>query len=200
MRILLTGIDGSGKSTATHDLARAITERGGTALVLKNPAGRRTMSGWWHALGWAPGPRLLDLLETVTRVANVLLNEVRLFRFDGVAILDRGLDCQFALREARGLPRGVVLPWLQRVLPAPDVVAHFELPVDVALERVNRRASDHETSSGLEALQSAYQRLPAYPTFRIVQAAGPRESITADLLSLSGWNDVPAGDRQLTYL
>ncbi|WP_104180723.1 thymidylate kinase [Arthrobacter sp. B0490] len=200
MRILLTGIDGSGKSTATHDLARAITERGGTALVLKNPAGRRTMSGWWHALRWTPGPRLLDFLETVTRVVNVLLNEVRLFRFDGVAILDRGLDCQFALREARGLPRGVVLPWLQRVLPDPDVVAHLELPLDVALERVNRRATDRETWSGLESLQSAYRRLPTYPTYRIVQAAGPREAITADLLALTGWDGVPSDDRRLTYL
>lgn len=211
MRILLTGIDGSGKSTAARDLAAAITARGGTALVLKNPAGRRTMSGWWDALHRAPGPRVQDLLETVTRVANVLVNEVRLARFDGVAILDRGLDCQLALRETRGLPYGVLVPWLRRVLPAPDVVVHFELPVDVALERVHRRATDRETRSGLAALQAAYRRLPAYPSFHILQSSGTRETITDELLALAGYDDlirtdsltgcheVPGQDRLPTY-
>ncbi len=161
------------------------------------------MSRWWDTLRWAPGPRIQDLLETVTRVINVLVNEVRLVRFDGVAILDRGLDCQLALRETRGLPRGVVVPWLQRVLPAPDVVVHFELPVGVALERVHRRATDRETRSGLEALQSAYRRLPTYSSFHILQSAGPREEITGELLALTGWKsptdrDTPTRSDTLT--
>ncbi|MDQ0735960.1 thymidylate kinase [Arthrobacter agilis] len=200
MRILLTGIDGAGKSTAAHDLALAIHARGGTALVLKNPAGRRTMAGWWDAVGWTPGPRLQDFLETTTRVVRVLLNEVQLSRFDGVAILDRGLDCQLALREARGLPRGVIIPWLQRAMPAPDVVAHFELPAEIAVERVNRRGTDRETPSGLDSLQQAYRRLETYPASYIVQAADSREAITAELLALAARDADTGQDRPLARL
>ncbi len=144
------------------------------------------MSGWWSALRWTPGPCLQDLLETVTRVFNILLNEVRLRRFDGVVILDRGLECQLALREARGLPRGVVVPWLQRVLPAPDVVAHFDLPIGVALARVEARATDLETPAGLAALAEGYRRLPDYESFTLIDADRAPLEILEDLLAVVG--------------
>ncbi|MHA7189000.1 AAA family ATPase [Arthrobacter sp. MDT2-16] len=184
LRIVLTGIDGSGKSTAARDLTRTIEARGGSAILLRNPAGRRTMAAWWAALGRTPGPRVQDALETVTRVVNVLVNEVRLRGFDGVVVLDRGLECQLALREARGLPRGVVVPWLQRVLPAADVVAHFELPVDVALERIRRRATDDESPAVLASLAAGYRRLPAYGSFTLVDASADREAVMRFLLGL----------------
>lgn len=92
LRILLIGIDGSGKSTAAHELERALVGRGQAAAVFRNPAGRRTMAGWWARLGHAPGPRVLDALETVARVVNVLRNEMRMRTYDGVAVLDRGLE------------------------------------------------------------------------------------------------------------
>ncbi|TKV26498.1 thymidylate kinase [Arthrobacter sp. NamB2] len=187
MRILLTGIDGSGKSTAACRLTRAITESGGAAVMLRTPAGRRTMNGWWAALSWTPHPRVLDVLETALRVINVLLNEARLRRFEGVAVLDRGLQCQLALREARGLPRGILLPWLQRVLPAPDVVAHFDLPVDVALARIRARGTDRESHQDLTALVSGYRRLPEYATFMLIDADRPAEDVLGDLLALTGW-------------
>ncbi|WP_244186139.1 AAA family ATPase [Arthrobacter agilis] len=184
LRILLTGIDGSGKSTAARDLTHAITDRGDRAVMLKTPAGRRTMAAWWSRLGRAPGPRLQDTLETVARVANALLHEVRLLRFDGVVVLDRGLTCQLALREARGLPRGVLLPWLERILPAPDVVAHFDLPVDVALRRVAARGTDVETRAGLAALQAGYRRLPGFGSFTLLDADRPAGDVLDDLLAL----------------
>lgn len=159
--------------------------------MLKTPAGRRTMAGWWAALGWAPGPRLQDVLETGARVFNALLNELRLRRFDGVVVLDRGLACQLALRGARGLPRGILLPWLQRVLPAPDVVAHFELPVDVALRRVAARGTDVETRSGLAALESGYRNLPEYASFTLIDADRSADAIVQDLLALTRWEAQP---------
>lgn len=188
LRILVIGIDGSGKSTAARELVDAIIARGGSAMLLRNPAGRRTMSGWWSALRWEPGPRLQDLLETVARVHNILLNELRLRRFDGVVVLDRGLECQLALREVRGLPRGVVVPWLQRVLPAPDVVAHFDLPIGVALARVEARATDLETPAGLSALAEGYRRLPDYASFTLIDADRAPLEIVDDLLAIIGLN------------
>lgn len=186
LRILLTGIDGSGKSTAARELARAVTAQGGRAILLRNPAGRRTMGTWWEILRWAPGLRVQDLLETVVRVTNVLLNEARLRRFDGVAIIDRGLECQLALREARGLPRGAVVPWLQRVLPAPDVVAHLDVPVEVALARIAARGTDVETHAGLAALADGYRRLPGHAHVTLLDAGRAPSDLLDDLLAVIG--------------
>jgi dTMP kinase len=166
------------------DLARLIASRGGSATVLKNPAGRRNMAGWWRALRWAPGPRLQDLLETVARIWSVLLTELRLRRFDGVAVLDRGLECQLALREARGLRPGVVLSWLQRILPSPDVVVYFEVPVSTALARIDARGTDIESAADLAALDAGYRRLPGFPTFTVIDAGGSRQHVVDQLLPL----------------
>jgi dTMP kinase len=143
------------------------------------------MASWWAMLGWTPGPQLQDLLETVARVCNALLNEVRLIGFDGVVVVDRGIDCQLALREARDLPRGFLLPWLRRLLPAPDVVAHLDLPVPVALDRVAARGTDVESMSGLAALRSGYRALPEYQGFTLVDADRPIGAVVQDLLDLT---------------
>jgi dTMP kinase len=142
------------------------------------------MARWWRALRWAPGPRLQDLLETVARIWSVLLTEVRLRGFDGVAVLDRGLECQLALREARGLPAGVVLPWLRRTLPSPDVVVYFGVPVSTALARIDARGTDVENAADLAALDAGYRRLPGFPAFTVIDAGGSRQSVLDQLLPL----------------
>ncbi|WP_152915928.1 adenylyl-sulfate kinase, partial [Arthrobacter sp. RIT-PI-e] len=63
MRILLTGIDGSGKSTAARELQNAIHDQGHEAMMLKTAGGRKTTTGWWEALGWAPSTRWQDRIE-----------------------------------------------------------------------------------------------------------------------------------------
>ena len=137
-----------------------------------------------------PGPRLLDLLETVARIWSVLLTELRLRGFEGVAILDRGLECQLALREARGLPRGIVVPWLQRVLPAPDVVAYFEVPVPTALARVDARGTDVEIAEDLAALDAGYRSLPNFAGFTLIDANRSPDEVVADLMRLIPGSDV----------
>jgi dTMP kinase len=197
LRILLIGIDGSGKSTAARALSHALLARGQQAVMLRTPGGRRTMTAWWSALRWAPGPGLQDLLESVVRVYNLLANEVRMRRFDGVVILDRGLECQLALREARGLRRGTALPWLQRLLPAPDAVVHFDLPVEVALARIDARGTDAETVEGLGALADAYRRSPDVASFTVLDADRSPRHILDDLLALTDRSGpTPQGHRR----
>ncbi len=152
------------------------------------------MAGWWALLGWAPGAQVQDVLETIARMVNALLNEVRLLGFDGVVVIDRGIECQLALREARDLPRGFLLPWLRRRLPAPDVVAHFDLPVPVALARVRARGTDVETMSGLAALRSGYRSLPEYQVFTRIDAERPIYAVVQELLDLTGLGRDPGVD------
>ena len=72
MLIVLTGIDGSGKSTAAHALVSGARADGKNALLLSNHAGRRSMSVLGERLGIRWPHRLADAVETTLRVANVL--------------------------------------------------------------------------------------------------------------------------------
>jgi dTMP kinase len=156
------------------------------------------MAAWWDVLGRRPGPRILDVLETSTRVANILVNEVRMRRNDGVTVLDRGLECQLALRAARGLPRGVVVPWLVGVLPAADVVLFFDVPVGVALDRVRLRATDEEDPADLAALDAGYRGLPEFTSFTAVDASRSAGEVLGDLLALlDGKGSASSTDRLL---
>ena len=110
MLIVLTGIDGSGKSTAARDLVSSVRAGGSKALLLGNHAGRRSMSVLGERLGVRWPHRLADAVETALRVYNVLVSHAKASRFDGLVVMDRHLHCQVALRTAKGLPRGRFLP------------------------------------------------------------------------------------------
>ncbi|MEE2522079.1 AAA family ATPase [Pseudarthrobacter sp. J75] len=184
MIIVLTGIDGSGKSTAARALVEFASAGGGDALLLANHAGRRTMSGWGARTGITLPAWLTDGLETAIRVFNVLRSHLLASRHDGLVVMDRHLYCQLALREAKGLPRGRFLPWLLATLPAPDLVLHLDVRPNVAYQRVAARGTDEESLADLIALDAAYRRLPEYPGFTVVDANGPADDVRRALSGL----------------
>lgn len=181
MLIVLTGIDGSGKTTAAHALVDAFRQAGSSALLLRNYAGRRRMSLIGAKLGLHLPPRLADVIETVVRTFNVLNSHRRALRFQGLVVMDRHLHCQLALREAQGLPRGQWLPLLLRTLPQPDLVIHLEVEPREAHTRVAARGTDSEQLADLEALRDAYQSLPEFPRFTIIPAGGPPAEVLSRL-------------------
>lgn len=184
MIIVLTGIDGSGKSTAAQALVSAIQADGSRALLLNNHAGRRSMSVLGAKLGLRLPNPVSDALETTFRVWNVLLNHLRASRFDGVVVMDRHLYCQLALRTPKGLRRGRFLPWLLRALPAPDVVVHLEVDPGVAHQRIAARGTDAETLEDLVAFARAYRQLPEYGSFAKVDASVPGPELAQRLTGL----------------
>ena len=127
MLIVLTGIDGSGKTTAAEATVAAARQAGKSALLLRNYAGRRRMSLLSARLGIQAPPRLADFLETAIRTFNVLNSHRRARNFHGLVVMDRHLHCQLALRGMHGLPRGRFLPWLIRTLPRPDLVIYLDV-------------------------------------------------------------------------
>ncbi|RAX44210.1 thymidylate kinase [Arthrobacter sp. AQ5-06] len=165
MLIVLTGIDGSGKSTAARALVDAAQADGENALLLSNHAGRRSMSVLAERLGIRWPRRMADAAETTLRVANVLVSHARASRFDGLVVMDRHLHCQLALRTAKGLPRGRVLPCLISSLPEPDAVVHLDVEPALAHERIVARGTDSETLADLVALRDAYRSMPEYAGF-----------------------------------
>lgn len=181
MLIVLTGIDGSGKSTAASALVSAAQADGRNALLLNNHAGRRSMSVLAQRLGIQWPRRLADTVETTLRVLNVLISHVRAARFDGLVVMDRHLHCQLALRAARGLPRGRLLPWLLSALPTPGAVVHLDMEPALAHQRIVARGTDAETLADLVALRDAYRALPEYPGFIELDAGCPSVDVVVGL-------------------
>jgi dTMP kinase len=182
----LTGIDGSGKSTAARALVSAAHAEGGKALLLNNHAGRRSMSVFAQRLGFHWPHRVADAAETTLRVANVLMSHVKASRFDGLVVMDRHLHCQLALRTAKGLRRGSLLPWLLSVLPAPDAVVHLDVEPALAHQRIVARGTDAETLADLVALRNAYRAMPEYPGFVELDADGPPADVVNRLGRIVG--------------
>ncbi|MBT2250230.1 thymidylate kinase [Arthrobacter sp. BHU FT2] len=182
MIIVLTGIDGSGKSTAALSLVQAVRARGGKALLLSNHAGRRTMSVLAAACGVRIPGRLADAVESVVRTANVLASHLRASRCDGLVVMDRHLHCQLALRSAKGLPRGRFLPWLLAALPRPAAVVHLDLDPVEAHRRITARGTDVETLADLVAFRDGYAALPGFGAFIRVDASLPAPELAQRLV------------------
>ncbi|MFJ5956852.1 thymidylate kinase [Paenarthrobacter sp. NPDC092416] len=176
MLIVLTGIDGSGKTTAARALVDSARTESRNALLLSNHAARRRLSLIGARIGWKPPARLADFIETGVRVVNVLISHARASRFDGLVVMDRHLHCQLALREAAGLPRGRFLPWLLKALPSPDLMIHFDVDPQRACRRVMARGTDSETLADLIAFRDAYRSLPEFDQFLEVDANGDPEA------------------------
>ncbi|MHA7302749.1 dTMP kinase [Pseudarthrobacter sp. MDT1-22] len=181
MLIVLTGIDGSGKSTAARALVDAAQADGENALLLSNHAGRRSMSVLAERLAIRWPRRLADAVETTLRVANVLVSHARAGRVDGLVVMDRHLHCQLALRAAKGLRRGRLLPWLISSLPEPDAVVHLDVEPALAHQRIVARGTDSETLADLVDLRDAYRSMPEYPGFVQLDADCPPAEVVARL-------------------
>ncbi len=172
MILVLVGIDGAGKTTAARALAGRVAP-GTRVRVLGNYSGRKTIMGWARQLGWKPPVRVLDAMETLVRLVNVLVNSARAARFDGVVIMDRHLHCQLALRAARGIRTGVVLPAALRALPHPDAVLVLDLPATEAHRRIAARGTDSETLEELQAYRKAYLDLARRASLSVIDAGRP---------------------------
>jgi dTMP kinase len=182
MIIVLTGIDGSGKTTAARSLVVAARAEGRNALLLSNYAGRRRMSLLGARFRIRLPDRLADAVETPTRVFNVLLSHARASRFEGLVVMDRHLHCQLALRGAKGLRRGRLLPWLLRTLPVPDLVLHLDVSPETAHRRIVARGTDEESVAELTALRTGYRTLPECPDMVMIDAGGNPAEVLARLL------------------
>lgn len=191
LRVVLLGLDGAGKTTVARAVVRSLQQQGQAAYLYRNPGGRRTLNRWAAPYAASAealvGSRLLDAVETSLRIGSVLrsaLSARQQIQKGSVVIFDRHLWCQLALRKVRGLRAGVVLPWLLRVLPQPDLVVYLEVDPGVAVERISSRATDEETLEFLTELDAAYRSLSEFPRFVAIDGNGSSEEAAAAMLAL----------------
>lgn len=145
MLIALEGIDGSGKSTQAGMLYHALTARGRRARVIHFPD-YATVSGAEIRRMLADENRSALALQSLM-LCNRLehLDTLRAFEADrsAVLILDRYWLSGYVYGQVDGLPSA----WLRRVhavLPAPDVWAVLDVPLEISFERRAERADAYE--------------------------------------------------------
>ena len=185
--IVLTGIDGAGKSTAGRLLARRLATAGYPAVLARNPCGRSTLAAWSRRLGITVPAGMLDAVETAIRCVNVLISQLRAATFPGIVIMDRHLHCQLALKRVKGRGHGRLLPWLLRLLPRPDVVFYLDIPAETALARIDLRATDSEDLQSLKTFDAAYRELDDFDSFIRIDAGTSSRQIVEDM-----WRELTA--------
>lgn len=182
MIIVLAGIDGAGKTTTGRLLAQQLNAAHYPAAFTSNSSGRRSIQAWLDRHHIHPPAMVVETIETMIRCINVLVSHRRAKTGPGIVIMDRYLYCQMALRRARGLPPGWLLPALLKILPTPDIVFYFHVPADIAHARVRKRATDSETLGHLQGFAAAYRKLEAFPSFTVIDASLPSERIVEELM------------------
>jgi dTMP kinase len=193
--VALVGIDGSGKTTQAHALAAALARRGLPARYRRNAGGRRWFGRVAAVLGRRDGEHLLGrrtmlFVESVLRWLAILRTLLRRAVTREVAVMDRYGVCQYASIRARAAtPRPGRINRAERrarlaygLFPKPEVT--FLLLVDpaVAYERIERRGYDHEDLSYLQAASAAYQAMPEYRDFVVIDANRPPDEVSRALL------------------
>ncbi len=96
--------------------------------------------------------------------------------------MDRHVACQLVLRSVRGLPQGVVLPWILARLPRPDAIILIDVPADVAYSRILRRGEDSETMAYLSSSREAYLEIALARGWHIVDGLGTPQQVAADAM------------------
>ncbi|WP_328466134.1 thymidylate kinase [Actinoplanes sp. NBC_00393] len=204
--VALVGIDGSGKTTQAHRLAAELAAAGLPAVYRRNAGGRHWFGRLAGLFGKEDGEQLLGRramlgVESVLRwlaIARTLLR--RALRRE-IAVMDRYAVCQYASLRSHGArpsaERRARLAY--RLFPKPDVTLLLAVDPEVAHERIERRGYDHESMDYLRAATKAYESLPEYPDFVVIDANGTPDQVSALIrVALLAGSASLRGDRLVT--
>lgn len=184
--IVLLGTDGAGKSTAIAELADQLRLAKVPVQCLANASGRRWLSRRADALGITFPTLTQDLIEAVLRTINVAINSLRASSFDGVSLMDRHLYCQLVLRQVRGMPLGLAMPWLARRSVKHAQVVVLDIAAEVAFARIEARGEDSESFEYLSSSREEYLRLARMNGWHVIDASQSTSRVVAELQALLG--------------
>lgn len=201
--ITLEGVEGSGKSTQIHHLAKALTRAGCRVLQTREPGGTATAEAIRHilltALSHEPiAPQTEALLILAARCQHVTHLIRPALQRGTVVLCDRFSDSTYAYQ---GFARGLDLQWLRAANEVatggltPDLTLILDLPVSAGLAR--RRADrgqqnrlDRETERFHRKVRRGFLALAAEEPGRIkiVNANRPAQEVQDELTEIVvGW-------------
>lgn len=189
--IVLEGIEGAGKSTQVETVRATCVDHGKQVLLTREPGGTpfaEAVRDVLLAKHDEPVPGHAELLMMFAARCTHLHNRIWPALEAGKAVIcDRFTDASFAYQGAgRGVP-GSEIQTLETLIQGnfrPDLVLLFDLPVDLALERVGRRGNENrfdlESARFFERARASYlQRAAEAPArYTIIDAAETLERVT----------------------
>lgn len=198
--ITFEGIDGSGKSTQLRLLADDLRFRGYNVLTTHQPGGT--------PLGRRLREAFLDTEENIAPMAELLLfaaDRAQHVEFlikpalaEGkIVISDRYADATVAYQGAgRGFSPTVIKQVVKLATGGlkPDLTLFFDLPIEIGLQRTNKRDEmgelknrlDKENSDFYKRVREAYHEIIAQEPkrFRVIEATQSVEEVHAQALQI----------------
>lgn len=200
--ITFEGIDGSGKSTQLRLLAENLRARGRDAITTREPGGTE--------LGRQLRAAFLETHEKVAPMAELLAfaaDRAQHVEFlikpalaaGKIVISDRYADATFAYQGAgRGFPQDEVDQVIELATGGlkPDLTLFFDIPVEMAMERMSNRDEseakpnrmDAEAAEFYHRVRDSYLTIAAAEPARfiVVDASGSVEEIQNKVASIVG--------------
>lgn len=187
--VTFEGIDGSGKTTVSRQVADLLRRRRHTVFLTGEPT-----TGWLggvvrRAVEEDVGPLAESFLFLADRAVHV--TEIQAHLAGGeVVICDRYADSTYAYQGAR--LEGVVrdpIQFLRRasewVLP-PDLTFLLRVPPEIGMERIGGRAkrARFEDLSFLKKVAENYERLAGSPRYVVVDGTRPADAVAANAVDV----------------
>jgi dTMP kinase len=189
--ITLEGIDGAGKSTQMSRIESYLTSRNVTYVMTREPGGtplgEKLREILLHQDMHPETEALLMFASRAEHLSGLIRPALQAGKW---VISDRFTDASFAYQGGgRGIDYGrlaALEEWVQGEFQ-PDLTLLFDLPVEVARQRLMKNASldrfEHERETFFERVRSAYlERASKFPErFVVIDSSLPPEEINVIL-------------------
>ena len=187
MLINLEGIDGCGKSTQCKLLMEKFQEKNESTIILKEPTNGKYGKKLWEMLKGQREATTEEILDLFVKDRREHVDEKIKPALDNgkIVLMDRYYYSTIAYQAAAGID-------VERIrkdnefAPKPDIVLIFDLPVDLAMERVRGHsvADAFEKEEHLEKVRRAYLNLENDPLVRIIDSTRTPEVIFTEVWNL----------------
>jgi dTMP kinase len=192
--ITFEGVEGSGKSTQMHRLARWLRRQGCAVELTREPDGTRLGSGVRRLFERGPEPLAEALLFLAARRQHVVERVAPWLRRGRVVLSDRYTDATVAYQGyGRGLDPELLRELNVRVTGGvlPDLTLLFDLDPIVGFRRIGQRRRDHFERQALafhRRVRRGYLEIQrAEPKrVRLIDAARSPAAVAADLQVIVG--------------
>jgi len=182
--IVFDGIDGSGKTTQAKFFCKKFK-----TLYLKEPGGNKNLDLIKKIILKEISPLAEMFLFLANRV-ETFLKIKKLLKLGKSIILDRSFPSTLAyqlesknLKKIISIDEYLKIDLLARNKIKPEVVIIFDLPVKVALSRLNSKTK-FENRNFLEKTRKAYLTLSKKFNWKIIDASLPIEKVRKQILNI----------------
>lgn len=156
--ITIEGIDGSGKTTLAANLVELLSSKGYSAIQTQEPTRGRIGKLLRSYLKESKIPAGVDaLLFAADRVEHWKKLILPSLNQGKIVVSDRHKLSSLAYQSTQGLKMDWILE-INALVPDPDLIIYLEIPIDVALTRINKKSQleKFEVKTELEKVQRNY--------------------------------------------